>query len=314
MNAIYLWFCAGNLGTLPSFEDLITKRLVKEVAFSGNRNRAAALTTKGSLYTYRRHNSTWAPFDELVGPGKVRSLVWSLDGSTLSWISNASEVSVWKPETGQRQVIGIYSRSGGMTTLATSPDGKWLASSAVNQVSWGEVLIPSTFRRLGSNSNLISVAFTSRNSFMVAGRSIEIWPVKGNNRRKLSVKSDYVAAIKPNVSSTKIAALTFASDIDVRSLPDGSLLKKISVGDGYPISIDWSHDERLLVCELGSSRRAGDSDALNRVQLFSLPSGRRISARHLREEEVGRAILDPYLPRVFLINESGPLLVWRINP
>ena len=124
-----------------------------------------------------------------VAVPRINSVTFSRDGKLLATGSENGTIRMWDTTTGQLVLSPLNAHTGGVTSIAFSPDNKFLVSCSFNLLISGSAINPIHVWDIktgqiamgpfnGHTDSVYSVSFTHDNNYIVSGSHdgmIQVW-------------------------------------------------------------------------------------------------------------------------------------------
>jgi WD40 repeat protein/transcriptional regulator with XRE-family HTH domain len=221
---------------------------------------------------------------------------WSPDGTQLASAGSDTVVTIWnvarQAEEGRRAAEGggtptrVFSRHRGVVyAVAWSPDGRFLASSAWDDVIslWDVTTGTRAVLRDPDNSDTIlrGVAWSPDGRFLASGTSlygVQVWEMTTRSRRWAGHQlSTWIRHLAWSPDGTWLVGGGDDGQLYVWDASDGTLLQQLTAHQGVVTSVAWSPDGKWLV-SAGRSRGSGelvvwDAQSWQPVRAFAQQGG-----------------------------------------
>jgi WD40 repeat protein len=263
---------------------------------------------------------------------EVKTIAFSADGRLLASGQSENRIDIWLVSDGTllteltgdnffeaqaRQEYGITEH---ITTLAFSPDGKFLVSA--NDFSMVDVWQLSDWQKVKTltemRSRASSLEFTPNGAYLVGTSSINsclfVWSTKDwsltqqislnpNLGKDDSDKTDvWSAALSPNGSSIAVGLMD--GTIQIWGISDGVKKREFSSDSGRPFGLTYSPDGKTLAASAGSDVNLWDANTGNLIK--------KIGGQH-KSEVISLAFAPLGSTLITASREDGCVYLWDLS-
>lgn len=230
---------------------------------------------------------------------RVTSLCWKPDGTRIASVGSDKALIVWDATTGE-SLIRIE-HEGLVRGVAWSHNGKWVATGTADKISVWNAADGSEWKSLPATGD--SIAFAPADDQIVfQGRHItNVWPLESSERRAIAVgKSIWYPTVALSPDGTWFA-VPQQSDIYIRSVETGEIIKTLRGHKLPPVSLSISAD----------GRRLASSGGENVVNIWDIESGELVNVLRGQLEDVSCVQWHPDGER--LASCSNDVRIWNTS-
>jgi WD40 repeat protein len=199
----------------------------------------------------------------------VQGLAFSANGRWLASASQDKTVKVWEVSDGR--VAHTFADKVGLIAVALSPDGHWLASSAVRTVNLWDVPADHKVHVLEHDDYVNALAFSPDGRFLASGSDDEtakVWDVKTGQRVGDTLRhDDAVTHLVFSPDGKFIASGSYDRTVKIWSTSSWRTLETLRVQEEV-VSLGFDSTGGLLMSVTGSGR----------VELWEAPTWRKAFA------------------------------------
>ena len=224
----------------------------------------------------------------LEGHTRVRSVVFSLDGTTLASVGEDNTVKLWDVATGENTAT-LEGHWNWVYSVSFSPDGKTLASgSGDNTVKLWDVEKKENIATLeGHTSGISSVSFSPDGKTLVSGswdNTIKLWDVAGReNIATLEGHADGVSTVAYSLDGKILASGSYDNTIKLWDVVTRRNISTFEGHTGWVESVAFSLDGKILA--------SGSWDKT--IKLWDVATGANISTFELHTDWVESVAFAP---------------------
>jgi len=216
-------------------------------------------------------------------------------------------IKLWDVSTG-RLVRSFTAHSGGVLSIAVSPDGKTVASgSGDRSIKLWEITTGRELRSLAEHSGLVLAVAISIDDKVIASagrdKTIKLWDTTtGRGLPPLAGHSDAVTALAFSVDGKMLASGCYDSKIKLWEVPNGRELRTLRGHSEAISSVTFSPDGKILA--------SGNYDKT--VKLWDVVTGRELRTLKGHTETVNSVAFSPDGKTLATVSSDKTIKLWNV--